>query len=65
MTHDRFGVRVLIVGIGVAHTFVHQVAESAVTEQIAVATGQIAAQRVHRDLQHQTGFPLGSEGGQT
>ena len=50
---DGLGVGVLVVGVGVVHALVHEIAEPAVTVQVGVAPGQIAAQRVDRDLQHQ------------
>jgi hypothetical protein len=49
---DGLGVGVLVVGVGVVDTLVHQVAEAAVAEQVCIAVGQIAAQGVDGDLQH-------------
>jgi len=50
---DGLGVGVLVVGVGVVHALVHQVAEAAVTEQVCIAPGQIAAQGVDGNLKYQ------------
>ena len=55
MPHRGFGVRMLVMGIGVPGAVFKQITESTLSQAIPVAARQVAAQLIHCDLENQLG----------
>jgi hypothetical protein len=53
MPDDRFGIGMLVMGVGVINPLIHQVTESAISQHMGIAFWQIATQGIDRYLQHQ------------
>jgi len=59
MTDDRFRIGMLILGVGVNHTLLHQVTKTAFDKVILVAVQQVCSQTINRDLQHEPDIRFG------